>query len=222
MVYQYNAHAWNEVWLEGEGWVRFDPTGAVSPDRVRLGVEAALRDDPAFLQESLFSSSRLGGINWINSVRLRMDALEYEWNRKVVNYDEDVQIELFERIFGQVTEQKILFLLFGLASAVIFGVAYSVIRFEPRSKRGSVVSLYIKMSRDLEKIDLGRIKGEGPITYRDRVIAARPDLRGIMMQVTSLYIEISYQYRQVKEPDILSQAKRIKPYERKLKKALVK
>ncbi len=222
MVYQYNAHAWNEVWLEGEGWVRFDPTGAVSPDRVKLGVDAALRDDPAFLQDSLFSPSRLGGMNWINSIRLRMDALEYEWNRKVVNYDEDVQIELFEKIFGQVTEQKILFLLFGLASAVVLGVACLIIRFEPRSKRGSVVSLYIKMSRDLEKIGLGRIKGEGPITYRDRVIAARPDLRDIMMQVTCLYVEISYQYRQVKEPDILSQARRIKPYGRKLKKALVK
>ena len=34
MVYQYNAHAWSEVWLEGEGWVRFDPTGAVSPERI--------------------------------------------------------------------------------------------------------------------------------------------------------------------------------------------
>ena len=29
MVYQYNAHAWSEVWLEGEGWVRVDPTSIV-------------------------------------------------------------------------------------------------------------------------------------------------------------------------------------------------
>jgi hypothetical protein len=150
-----------------------------------------------------------------------MDALEYEWNRQVVNYDEDVQFELFEKIFGQVTEQKILFLLFGLASAVVLGVAFSVIRFEPRSKRGPVVSVYNKMSKDLEKIGLGRIKGEGPITYRDRVITERPDLRGIMMKVTRLYVEISYQHRQVQEPDILSQAKRIEAYGRKLKKALV-
>ena len=222
MVYQYNAHAWNEVWLEGEGWVRFDPTAAVSPDRVRLGVEAALMDDPAFRLESLFSSSGLGGINWINSFRLRIDALEYRWNTQVVNYDEDVQFELFEKIFGQVTEQKILFLLFGLATAVVLGVAFSVIRFEPRSKRGPVVSLYNKMSKDLEKIGLGRIRGEGPITYRDRVIVARPDLRGSMTQVTRLYVEISYQRRQVQEPDILSQAKRIKAQGRKLRKALVK
>lgn len=222
MVYQYNAHAWNEVWLEGEGWVRFDPTGAVSPDRVRLGVEAALRDDPAFLEESLFSSSGLSSINWINSLRLRMDALEYEWNKRVVNYDEDVQFELFEKIFGQVTEQKILFLLFGLASVVVLGVAFSVIRFEPKSKRGPIISLYKKMSKDLEKLGLGRMKGEGPIAYRDRVIAARPGLRDIMMQVTRLYVDISYQHRQVEESEILSQAKQIKAYGRQLKKAILK
>ena len=46
MVYQYNAHAWNEIWLEGEGWVRFDPTGAVSPECIELGVEEALKNDP--------------------------------------------------------------------------------------------------------------------------------------------------------------------------------
>jgi len=222
MVYQYNAHAWNEVWLEDEGWVRFDPTGAVSPDRVRLGVEAALRDDPAFLERSLFSSSGLGSINWINSLRLRMDALEYEWNKRVVNYDEDVQFELFEKIFGQVTEQKIIFLLFGLASVVVIVVGFTVIRFEPKSKRGPVLSVYNKMSKDLEKIGLGRMKGEGPIAYRDRVVAVRPDLKGIMMQITRLYVEISYQRRQVQESEIISQAKQIKRYGRQLKTALLK
>lgn len=222
MVYQYNAHAWNEVWLEDEGWVRFDPTGAVSPDRVRLGVEAALRDDPAFLEQSLFSSSGLGGIGWVNSLRLRLDALEYEWNRRVVNYDEDVQFEFFEKLFGQVTEQKILLLLMGLASVVVLGIAFTVIRFEPRSKQGPIVSAYNKMSKDLEKIGLGREKGEGPIVYRDRVIAARPDLKGPLTQITRLYIEISYRKLQVEESEILAQAKRIRWYGSQLRKALSK
>lgn len=222
MVYQYNAHAWNEVWLEDEGWVRFDPTGAVSPERVRLGVEAALRDDPAFLEESLFSSSGLGSISWINTLRLRMDALEYEWNRRVVNYDEDVQFELFERLFGEVTEQKVLMLLFGLGSAVILAIAFTVIRFEPRVKHGPVITLYNKMSRDLSKIGLGRLQGEGPVAYRDRVIAQQPGLKAAMTEITRLYIEISYTQQQVSEPEIAEQAKRIKWPLGQLRKSLLK
>ena len=103
MVYQYNAHAWTEVWLAGEGWVRFDPTAAVSPQRIEQGVQEALRDDPAFMEDDLFSASRLGGIGWLNAMRLRLDAIEYGWNQLVVNYDEDLQFELFEKLFGEVT-----------------------------------------------------------------------------------------------------------------------
>jgi transglutaminase-like putative cysteine protease len=45
VVRQLDAHAWSEVWLEGQGWVRVDPTGAVSPERIELGISEALRDD---------------------------------------------------------------------------------------------------------------------------------------------------------------------------------
>ena len=192
MVYQYNAHAWNEVWLEGEGWVRFDPTGAVSPERIQLGVEEALRNDPAFMEESFFSAARFGGVDWINTLRLRLDAIEYEWNRRVVNYDEDVQFELFERLFGDVTEQKILILLIGLAGIVIVAVGFTVIRIEPRSKHSPIVKAYLNIGKELEKVGLGRRQGEGPLDFCDRVVDARPELAGVMTELTDLYISLSY------------------------------
>lgn len=192
MVYQYNAHAWSEVWLEGEGWVRFDPTAAVSPERVELGVEAALGDDPAFLEDGLFSGMRRGEMNWLNTMRLRLDAFEYEWNRRVVNYDEDLQFEFFERLLGEVTEEKVLMLLAGLAGLVILAIGFTVIRFEPRSRRDPLNGLYLMVCRELEKVQLARRYGEGPIAYRDRVCAARPDLQEPMFELTDLYVRLSY------------------------------
>jgi transglutaminase-like putative cysteine protease len=41
LIRQSDAHAWSEVWLAGRGWVRVDPTAAVS--RVVLGIPAAQR-----------------------------------------------------------------------------------------------------------------------------------------------------------------------------------
>ena len=35
---QSDAHAWNEVWIEGRGWVRIDPTAAIAPGRVERGL----------------------------------------------------------------------------------------------------------------------------------------------------------------------------------------
>ncbi|MFC4727047.1 transglutaminase TgpA family protein [Coralloluteibacterium thermophilus] len=34
LVRQSEAHAWNEFWIEGRGWVRADPTAAVAPERI--------------------------------------------------------------------------------------------------------------------------------------------------------------------------------------------
>src|SRR5690606_33136233 len=45
IVRQADAHAWAEVWLNGQGWVRVDPTGAVSPSRIEYGIETAIPDE---------------------------------------------------------------------------------------------------------------------------------------------------------------------------------
>jgi transglutaminase-like putative cysteine protease len=42
VVRQSDAHAWAEIWLSGQGWVRFDPTAAVAPSRIEQGIDAAL------------------------------------------------------------------------------------------------------------------------------------------------------------------------------------
>ena len=59
VVRQYQAHSWVEVWLEGLGWTRVDPTAAVAPARVESGLNAALsQDDRAAL--SFMSSTLIG------------------------------------------------------------------------------------------------------------------------------------------------------------------
>ena len=39
IVRQSDAHAWVEVWLEGQGWTRVDPTAAVAPERIEPSPE---------------------------------------------------------------------------------------------------------------------------------------------------------------------------------------
>ena len=37
IIRQSDAHAWDEIWLEGRGWVRVDPTAAIAPERIERG-----------------------------------------------------------------------------------------------------------------------------------------------------------------------------------------
>ena len=44
-----DAHAWDEVWMEGRGWVRVDPTSAIAPERVEHGLnDIVTADAPQF------------------------------------------------------------------------------------------------------------------------------------------------------------------------------
>ena len=43
MVRQSDAHAWAEVWIDGD-WRRYDPTAAVSPARIEGGLDFAIPD----------------------------------------------------------------------------------------------------------------------------------------------------------------------------------
>jgi transglutaminase-like putative cysteine protease len=44
LVRQSDAHAWSEVWIDGRGWVRVDPTAAVAR-RVERGLIGAMADN---------------------------------------------------------------------------------------------------------------------------------------------------------------------------------
>jgi transglutaminase-like putative cysteine protease len=64
IVHQFDAHAWNEVWLEGQGWVRVDPTAVVAPDRLLYGLEQAVAAEGSFLAATPLSPLRFRGVNW--------------------------------------------------------------------------------------------------------------------------------------------------------------
>ena len=43
--YQYDAHAWSEIWVNDKDWVRVDPTAAVHPERVESGLSNTMQQE---------------------------------------------------------------------------------------------------------------------------------------------------------------------------------
>ena len=76
VVRQSDAHAWAEVWLQGRGWVRVDPTGAVSPQRVELGAHAAAGASAAWYQA-----------DWLLGLRNQFDLVNRGWNSLIVQFN---------------------------------------------------------------------------------------------------------------------------------------
>ncbi|MEI5638642.1 MULTISPECIES: transglutaminase family protein [unclassified Pseudoalteromonas] len=99
-VYQYDAHAWVEYFLPGQGWQRLDPTAWVSPERMN-GSLSQLQSVSTEFQSgvgySLIGLSNLPAINWL---RVKLEELDYHWTMTVINFDRDKQQSLFQSWFG--------------------------------------------------------------------------------------------------------------------------
>ncbi len=91
-VRQSDAHAWAEVWLAGQGWVRVDPTTAVAPSRTaslnRLTPARGVLGN-AVVAFSPALSERLQA-TW--------EAVNNRWNQWVLNYTQDRQFELLKHL----------------------------------------------------------------------------------------------------------------------------
>ncbi len=100
-IYQYDAHAWSEIWLVGKGWQRVDPTAAVDPQRVESGWSNALLAQQSSLNNDFLGLHQFKSIKWLNAIRLQLDALDYQWTRWVLGYSSKQQYDLLKRWFGK-------------------------------------------------------------------------------------------------------------------------
>lgn len=189
IVRQSRAHAWAEVWLEGQGWVRVDPTAVIPPQRVETESD---------LQRFRSTSAPMLDVNldWVtrNLARLRYgwDALNNAWNQWVLGYNHERQRELLQRLgllyFGW---QGALAFLFGTIGMVLAAVALYLLH-QGRQRPDAVVRLYTRYCRLLARCGLRRAPHEGPSTFARRVAAARPDLAAASNEICGLYTALRY------------------------------
>jgi transglutaminase-like putative cysteine protease len=166
-VRQSDAHAWAEVWLEGRGWVRLDPTAAVSPLRVQRGMADALPPPAPFGMDMLGRLIQPAPDSLLARVRYGLGAANNGWNQWVLNYTPQRQQDLVQRLQGG---------LFGWRSVAVLGLGCLVLlgaRILWRRRRADPVdTLYSALCGRLGQLGLARAPDEGPTAYAARIAAA--------------------------------------------------
>jgi len=185
IVRQSDAHAWAEVWLPGQGWVRVDPTNAVSPERIQLGianVEGA--------NDRLGGLSR-GGEGLLRDLALAWDSVNHAWNRLVVNYGPELQKRLLRNLglddLGRYALALVMLVAAAFALAAVWLLAN---RLQPEPD--PVRRQWRRLQSRLRRAGLEPRRTEGALTLARRVARQRPDLAPAVGRIARLYNQLRY------------------------------
>ncbi len=214
-IYQYDAHAWVEAWQEDQGWVRYDPTAVVSPERLLYGLEQAVAYENTFLTEQGFSLAKMKSIQWLNNIRLTLAEMDYLWSRWVLGFNQQRQQDMLKQLLGNLQPGRIAIFTF----LSLLGLAGLIALYHWKSwlpSRGEpVLRLYHQAIKLLAQRQILRHPGQGPNDFKQQVQQTHPaDIAEPFAQITEHFIQ--YQYAQLNSSNNQDLRKQLS----KLKKAL--
>ncbi|HME38986.1 MAG TPA: DUF3488 and transglutaminase-like domain-containing protein [Steroidobacteraceae bacterium] len=187
IVRQSDAHAWDEIWIEGRGWLRMDPTSAIAPERVEHGAGDALNAEDAL------GVGWRGRMHWFADARLRLDALRQLWRERILFFDQDSQQKLLEWLkIPEPDGHKLVLLLAAALTLVLCWLTWIVRREVDTSRKELLVRIYARLCAKLAAAGLPRLAHEGAEAYAARVALRRPDIGRAVTALCRHYSTLRY------------------------------
>jgi protein-glutamine gamma-glutamyltransferase len=187
VVRQSEAHAWSEVWLPNEGWVRVDPTAAVSPLRIERGLIAAVPVSDAL---PLLSRTQM---DWLKQARFTLDAVANSWNQWVLGYSPERQLDLLSRLgFHQVKWENMVAALILISAALLLLLAVLLLVRRPDRRVDPVQRVYFAYCRAMGRMGMVRLASEGPRDFAARVAMQMPQMKAQARNICALYLSLRY------------------------------
>lgn len=156
-VRQADAHAWNEIWLEGKGWVRVDPTAALRSER-----------PPSSGQEnSVFRN--MGGNGPL------LDWFRQTWGTWFERFDSDRQRDLLRMAGLEGVSPVAVGTLAVVCLAIVFWISARLFLRERKLREPEELRAWRKLLRRTENKGYPVFSHEPPLTFSERIAPLLPD-----------------------------------------------
>jgi transglutaminase-like putative cysteine protease len=186
IIRQSDAHAWAEVWIKDKGWVRVDPTSAVSPNRIEYGIGTALYDSNLLPVLSRMDYPIL------KKIYLNWDVINNGWNQWVLGYDQEKQLQLLRNLINKdIAWEDIGLILVGTMIAVMILISYLLLRNQA-VKLNPVKKTYHQFLKKLAKVGVTKLAHEGAIDFSNRVAKVLPEHATEFQEISQLYSSIQF------------------------------
>lgn len=218
VVRQSNAHAWAEVWIENQGWIRIDPTSMIPPSRIEADIFQTNLDRLSFSSLNLPDLSQLlveqktALYNLSQQLKQSIDNLKNTWNNWVLGYDQSKQ-NLFIKLMG-FTEgwQTLMYLLIGSLTTLIILFQISHL-YRLHQQTDKVYQSYSKFINKLNSAGMTARLSDGPEAIKQKAIHHYPEQETLIISIINNYIQIRYADKASKSIifQFISQVKQFKP-----------
>ncbi len=195
LVRQADTHAWCEVWFPDSGWTRVDPTSAVAPGRASLDLNSFLARRVASgeieARRSAFVTQLTQSAIFTN-IRLAWEAVNYEWDTRVLGFDADVQESLLASAGIASRRPSLLITEILVLVAALLVIYAGWMQLRTRSRVDRVKALYERFCRRAARLGVRRNPWEGPSDFSRRAAKLLPDESERIQQISNTYIALRY------------------------------
>ncbi len=179
VVRRMDAHAWTEVWLDGRGWTRVDPTAAVAPERV-LDTVADLARQEALLPEGFAPLMDLG------------DWARRSWNEMVLGFNAQRQANLLRPLGIDQASAAQLGAAFAIGAGLALGLTlWLLLRGRPAPSH-PLERAWRVFARRLRRVGLAKAPSEPPLQYGLRLAKALPGQAALVVSLSQRYANWRY------------------------------
>lgn len=210
LVRESDAHAWAEVWLEGHGWTRVDPTAVVAPERLTRGIVDFLPDATSVPERLLLR------VPWLVAARQGWDAANAWWTNRVIGFNLNNQLSILHRLgFAAPRTRELIWL---LACGIGGWLAVTTWQFGlPRSARPDrLARAYRRLCSKLARAGAPRALYQGPLAYAEAIARRRPELATAAAPLLAAYAELRYGAI-CEETSAKARASRVADFERRVR-----
>jgi protein-glutamine gamma-glutamyltransferase len=189
-IKQADAHAWAEVWLENKGWVRFDPTAAIAPERIEKNIDLASLVPGGLIS---YAAPRVGvskAFDFLKKARQLWSNVDYNWQHWVINYNNANQAS-FLSSFGISDFKTMVYWMIGIIGVITAILSFFLLYRRPNST-DPVLIVYNRFLKKIAKTGFTKNTGEGARDFAERIKPHLPKQVGSIEEITKAFIRLRY------------------------------
>lgn len=218
-VKQKDAHAWCEVWIEGKGWQRADPTAWVSPERIEYGLDVSQElaglggmnedDRSEAIRKALEKNFIERALSFLKK---HWDNIKYKWDTWIISYDIFRQRNFLSLLgLGELHRSTLFLAVIIILPLMLMALSYYLKRQTPPAD--PLLRLYHYFCTKFQKAGLERFSWEGPCDFEKRALEKFPHDHQTIQNFNQLFVQLRYGRLSITKLHL----KQLKKYTRKIR-----